>query len=248
MTKADTQSQTSMKIWRDIPISLTPEYVLEERCGQQKKPMRPAMVAAAKEALAVSQELVTPAAVYDEFLVRDVTGEQVTLRTSRSGEAEIRKLAVGPKADLLAPANQVIVAVYTIGPALERQAYELDAAGEPLLAWMLDSVGVLALGAVGEAVRSKVEAQASELGWGVSPALSPGSLVGWPVQGQRQLCALLPLERIGVHLSKYCVLEPHKSVSMVIGLGPGYESNHVGSVCQYCSLANSCCRRRGDET
>ena len=248
LTRADPQSQTSMKILRDIPVSLTPEYVLDEQRRQQKVPARPALVAVAKEAVAMSQELVASAAVYDELLVQDVTGEQVTLWTNGSGEAESRQLTVGPKADLLAPANRVMVAVYTIGPALERRAHELHAAGEALLAYMLDSVGVLALGAVGEALRSKVEVQASELGWGVSPALSPGSLVGWPLQGQRQVCALLPLEKIGVQLNKYCVLVPHKSVSMVIGLGPGYESNHVGSVCRYCSLANNCWRRRGDET
>ena len=142
----------------------------------------------------------------------------------------------------------ISAAVYTIGPALERQVHGLETAGETLLAYMLDTVGVLALGAVGEALRDRVENLASELGWGVSPALSPGSLVGWPLTGQRELCALLQLERIGVCLNSYCVLEPHKSVSMVIGLGSGYESNHVGSVCRYCSLAASCWRRRGDRT
>ena len=78
----------------------------------------------------------------------------------------------------------------------------------------------------------------------MSPSLSPGSLVGWPLRGQRELCALLPLADIGVRLNEYCVLEPHKSVSMVIGLGPEYESHEVGSVCDYCALKDSCWRRR----
>jgi hypothetical protein len=202
-----------------------------------------------KEAVVMGEALFAPAAAYDELLVRDVTGKQVTLGTSSLDGSTLAgggTLTVGPKVDLLAPAERVIVAVYTIGPALERRVHELQSAGETLLAYMLDTVGVLALGAVGEALRVSAESRASELGWGVSPALSPGSLVGWPLNGQRELCALLPLERIGVHLSSYYVLEPHKSVSMVIGLGSGYESNHVGSVCHYCSLASSCWRRRGD--
>jgi hypothetical protein len=78
----------------------------------------------------------------------------------------------------------------------------------------------------------------------VSAALSPGSLVGWPLAGQRELCALLPLTDIGVRLNAHCVLEPHKSASVVIGLGPGYASHEVGSVCRYCSLADTCWRRR----
>jgi hypothetical protein len=236
-----------MKILHDIPISLTPEYVLQEQHRRRQKSVNSALVPVAKEAVAMAESLLAPAAIYDEFLVRDVTGEQVILGTfSPNGStlAEGGKLTVGPKVDLLAPAKRVIVAVYTIGPALERRVHELQSAGETLLAYMLDTVGVLALGTVGEALRSRVESRASELGWRVSPALSPGSLVGWPLNGQRELCALLPLERISVHLNSYYVLEPHKSVSMAIGLGSDYESNHVGSVCRYCSLASSCWRRR----
>ncbi len=236
-----------MKILHNIPISLTPEYVLKEQYRRKDRPAPLWMAAVAEEAVALSQDLAAPAAVYAEFPVQDVSGEQVTLTTSESSIAANVKLSVGPKADLLAPADRVMVAVYTIGPALERRVHELNQTGETVLAYMLDSVGVLTLGAVGEILRGKAEARAAELGWGVSPALSPGSLVGWTLQGQQQLCALLPLERIGVRLNEYYVLEPHKSVSMVIGLGPGYESHSVGSVCRYCSLADSCGIRRRDE-
>jgi len=235
-------SENKMKILRDFVISLTPEYVLEEQYHRRQKPVRPWMLEATKEAIALSETLVTPAAIYDEFPMRDVSGEQVSLAANGSEE----KLAVGPKADLLAPAEQVLVAVLTIGPALEQRVHELQTQGEHLLSYMLDSVGVLALGAVGETMRRLAEEQAVELGWGLSPALSPGSLVGWPLRGQRELCALLPLEKIGVQLNNHYVLEPHKSVSVLIGMGAGYESNHVGSVCRYCSLADSCWRRRED--
>lgn len=235
-----------MKILHDIPISLTPEYVLQEQCRHRQKSVSPVLVAAAKEAVAMSQTLVASAAGYDEFLVRDVVGEQVILDADGSAGEERGKLTIGPKVDLLAPANRVMVMVYTIGPALETQVRELHQAGEGLLAFMLDSVGVLALGAVGEALRCMAEERASQLRWGVSPALSPGSLVGWPVQGQREVCALLTLDQIGVKLNSHCVLEPHKSVSIVIGLGENYSASHVGSVCRYCSLADSCWRRRQD--
>jgi hypothetical protein len=210
----------------------------------------PALVSAAEEAIAMGQALVTPAAIYDEFLVCEVSDERVNLSARLPFEeaAGTRNgcLKVGPKVDLLAPASLAVIAVCTIGPLLENRARELHEIGQDLLAFMLDSFGVMALGAVGEALRCMVEEQASASGWGVGPALSPGSLVGWPVQGQRDLCALLPLDKIGVRLNDQCVLEPHKSSSMVIGLGPNYPSSHVGSVCSYCSLAGSCWRRRED--
>ena len=221
--------------------------MLQAQRRNQRVPPHPALVSAAQKAVAISQVIIAPAAAYDEFLVRDVVGEQVVLSANSSSEwKDERRLTVGPRVDLLAPARRVMAAVYTIGPALEKRVSELHAAGEDLLAFMLDSVGVLALGAIGEALRDRVEKRASEFGWGVSPALSPGSLVSWSLQGQQEVCALLPLDKIGVRLNDHCVLEPHKSVSMVIGTGPGYESPHVGSVCHYCSLADTCWRRRED--
>lgn len=231
-----------MTLWHDIPISLTAEDVLAEQGRRRKMRPHPALTAAAEEALALSRELIAPAALLDEFAVERVTDAEIVLRAD--GTRPPPRLTVGPKVDLLAPAARLAVAVYTIGPALERRVGELVAAGKPLLAYMLDAVGVLALGAVGEALRRRIEERAAERGWGVSPALSPGSLVGWALQGQRQVCNLLPLDEIGVRLNARYVLEPHKSVSMVVGLGPGYESAHVGSVCRYCSLVESCWRRR----
>jgi hypothetical protein len=141
-------------------------------------------------------------------------------------------------------AQGVLAGVGTIGPALEARVHELQAAGESLQSYLLDSAGVVALGAVGEALRCLAEEMAGQRGWGVSPALSPGSLVGWPLKGQKEVCASLPLADIGVRLNAHYVLEPHKSFSAVIGLGPGYESTKVGSVCKFCALRKTCWRRR----
>ena len=44
-----------------------------------------------------------------------------------------------------------------------------------------------------------------------------------------------------------CILERHKSASVVIGMGPGFGSHEVGSVCVYCSLRDSCWRRKGED-
>ena len=227
-----------MPILNDAPINLTAEELL---AAQGRNKSRPGLIAVAEEAIALGQTLFAPVAIYDEFEVRGVTGERVELAVDSAG------LTVGPKADLLDPAQRLLVVVYTIGPALEARVAELYRAGEPLLSYMLDCAGVMALGMVGERVRRLAGEQAAGRGWGVSPSLSPGSLVGWPLQGQRELCALLPLADIGVRLNKYCVLQPHKSVSMVVGLGPGYGAHEVGSVCDYCALKDSCWRRREGE-
>jgi len=226
-----------MTILNNIPITLNPEKVLLAQYLGRRRSFSPSILRSVQQAIALGQELFAPAAVYDEFPVRGIEGETLIL-------SEGVQLDIGPRIDLLYPAEHVLIAVDTIGPALEKRVEELQASREVLEAYMLDSVGVVALSAVGEALRKAAEQRAVELGWGVSAALAPGSLVGWRLQGQRDLCALLPLEAIGVRLSDSCVLKPHKSASMLIGLGPGYESSQVGSVCRFCSLADNCWRQR----
>ncbi len=227
-----------MPILRDIPIDLAPEQII---AAPGKRQIHPGLLRNAEEAIALGQTLWQPRAVYDWFDVQTVEGEQVILS---SADGSATTLRVGPKGELLAAARRALVSVLTIGPALEQMVHELQASGEAMAGYLLDSAGVVALGAVGEAVRCLAEEAAADLSWGVSPSLSPGSLVGWSLRGQRDLCSLLPLEEIGVHLNNHCVLEPHKSASGLIGLGPGYESGRVGSVCKYCALQKTCWRRR----
>jgi hypothetical protein len=231
-----------MPVLVDIPIALQTEQIISS--GRNAK-IRPGLLRDAEKALALAQNLWQPRIVYDWFEVGAVEGEQLQLRAPAPSGQEVA-LRIGPKADLLAPAEMALVSVITIGPALEEQVHQLQVAGEGLLSYLLDSAGVVALGAAGETLRCLAEEAAAERGWGVSPSLSPGSLVGWPLRGQRELCALLPIEKIDVHLNQHHVLEPHKSVSALVGLGSGYESNKVGSVCKYCALKDTCWRRRED--
>ncbi len=228
-----------MNILQNIPFSLSPEGLLQAQRRKSRSVENPTLVAAAEQAIQIGQALAAPTAACGAFPVKDIVGDQVLFHDGQN-----HRLTIGPRVDLLAPAREIMAAVCTIGPALERRVHELDAGGECLLAFMLDSVGVLALSAASEKVRQMAQEHAAQLGWGVSPALSPGSLEGWPLQGQREVCALLPMDEVGVHLNDHYVLAPHKSTTMVIGLGPGYSSTHVGSLCRYCTLTPSCWRRR----
>jgi len=231
-----------MPVLRHVPVAVTPEQIVRTRAGRK---VQPGLLEDAARAIALGETLWQPVLVYDWFEVTGLEGEELWLRAS-SGDAREARLRAGPKAGLLAGAQRAVAAVATIGPALEQRVQALQAEGEPLQSYLLDSAGVVALGAAGEALRCLAEEAAREEGWGVSPAVSPGSLVGWPLKGQRELCGLLPLDEIGVRLNEYCVLEPHKSFSALIGFGPGLASTRVGSVCRVCALQDTCWRRRED--
>jgi cobalamin-dependent methionine synthase I len=229
-----------MPILHDIPIALTAEEII---ASPDKNRIQPALLRDAEQAITLGQTLWQPQAVYGWFDVQAVEGEDVVLASADGRESTLR---IGPKADLMAPAKRALAGVITIGQALEDKVHELQAGGDSMMSYLLDSAGVVALGAAGEALRCLVEEEAADLGWGVSPSLSPGSLVGWSLLGQRELCALLPLEEIGVRLNAHYILEPHKSVSALVAMGPGYDEPRVGSVCKYCALQKTCWRRRED--
>ncbi len=231
-----------MPILTDVPVSVAAEEIVESR-GQRQ--IRPELLQDAEEAIALGQTLWEPRAVYEWYDVDAVDGQSVTVSyPDQAGQGAT--LRIGSKASLMKGAQRVLVTVATIGPALGQRVHELHNERQTLKAYMLDNAGVVALGAVGEAIRCLAEETAADMGWGVSPSLSPGSLVGWSLRGQRELCGLLPLESIGVELNSHCVLEPHKSASGIIGLGPEYETNKVGSACKYCALQKTCWRRRED--
>jgi len=221
-----------MPVLKDIEIHISIEELLR---AQGSAAQRPAVREAARWAVAEAQRLAEPAAVWDLLPVHQVDGERV-----RVGKAWLR---VGPHADLLGSARQALVSVATIGPALEAEARRLIEEDNLLEGFMLDSAGVLALAAVGDSLNRLAEALAAQKEWGVSLALAPGSLVGWPVHDQKALCNLLDLAAIGVTLNSSQVLVPHKSASRLVGLGPGYTARQVESACRFCPQRETCWRR-----
>lgn len=231
---------TKMPVLKDIEIELDAREVVLALHQGKKAPET--LVDETRDAVARTQGLLHPRALYEWVKVEKVHGEQVSVVRENGGGNAV--LSVGPHADLMAKAERGLVSVVTIGEAIDRQIDELNKAGKVLEAYLLDSVGVVALAEVGKAIREYAEKEAASRGWGVSASLAPGSLQGWPITGQFALCALLPLEEIGVRLSESGVIVPFKSASGLIGLGSGYPSKKVGSVCRFCMRADTCWRRK----
>jgi len=185
-----------------------------------------------------------PAAAVGYFPVTSMSKGRA--RVGALGSDSGIELDLGPLSYLLDEARQVQIACATIGPVIDEKVQAVSRQGDTLRAFVLDSVGVLSLGEIGRAIREKVEAEAVSRGWGVGPSLGPGSLKGWALEEQQVLCSLLPLQDIGVRLGLGCTMRPLKSATSVIGIGPGYPTQRVGSVCQYCMHYKNCWRRRRD--
>lgn len=149
-------------------------------------------------------------------------------------------LKLGDAARFLNPARSVMVGSYTVGKNMDIEAANASLNGHMLEAYMIDLIGLIALEKTGEFIKKKAEDKALDLSWGVSPFLSPGSVHGWDLEEQEKMCSLLPLERINITIENNMMLSPLKSMCVLIGIGPNYQSPKVGKTCDVCSKRNNC--------
>jgi len=229
-----------MPVLENIALEIDPKEVVLALHHGKRAPKD--LVSKAEFVLAQCKDLLEPRAVYEWINVIGQRDQHVVVSSPRDNHTV--DLRLGPHADLMAHAKKALVSVTTIGDKLEHYKDYWNNKGHILNAYLADSIGVVALEKAGQAIRTLAERQAQCVGWGLSPALAPGSLIGWPLTDQRRLSSLVPIEEIRVHLTESGVLKPFKSVSSMIGIGPGYSEKKVGSVCKYCNRAETCWRRR----
>ncbi len=191
---------------------------------------RSSALGVAEQAVAEGTPLLAPVVVSKSFVVTEFRHERLVL-----GDAGHLS---GPLiAEHLHAARSVVVALCSIGPALEEAASSWFAE-DPALSVALDGFGSAAVDLLATAMCERVDSSAEAEGLGTTIPLSPG-LLGWPVAiGQRQIFALLDTASAGVRLTEGYMMIPKKSTSLVIGVGTDVE--HVGESCDYCSMAATC--------
>jgi hypothetical protein len=198
---------------------------------------RSTAVAIAEQAVAAGMPLLQPVVVFATFPVQEFRHEQVRLEPG--GHLS------GPLiAEHLRAAQSVVVAVCSIGPAVD-EAASACFAEDPAMGVALDAFGSVAVDLVASAMCKRVDDEAEAVGLRTTVPLSPG-LVGWPVaSGQRQIFSLVDAASAGISLTEGYMMVPKKSTSMVIGIGP--DLDHTGESCDYCSMAATC-RYRQEHT
>ncbi len=198
----------------------------------------PEILKTAEKTLDKAKGIWRPKAVYQWFEFNNKGKDNFGSVIPNSGG--LLKFDFGYSFQFLTHAKYALVSVYTIGQALELESMNASSRGNLLEAYLMDLIGLIVLEKTGQAIKKIAEKQAQKSGWGVSPFMSPGSVHGWELEEQLNLCALLPLEKINVKIRKDGVLSPFKTISCLIGLGPGYDAAQVGTTCQICSKKHDC--------
>lgn len=180
----------------------------------------------------------SPGAVYLFMRVGRITGQEVELISIETGETV--RLAMGWAGTFLQQAELAIVGSYTTGAELEKIAIAASSEQRYLESYVIEQAGLALLGRTGAVVNAAIEKVAAENHWGVGPQLSPGSVHGWELDDQSNLCAILPLSAIEVTCGTSGVLSPFNSLTFIIGVGNDYTEKTVGSPCEVCTNRETC--------
>lgn len=223
-----------MAVARDIRLSLRSRELLRRQGIREHSQLRPEIKDVIKGLLAEVRRgrLLRPAVAYEFYAIVSMETDVVRLE----GGAALR----GPLLPAALPeAQELAVAVCTIGPQLEDRVTAYSEAREALRALLLDGIGTAAVDAlVIEACRI-IEDEALARGLEASSPLVPG-MPGFNISEQWQMLNLVSADEIGVALASSAIMVPRKSVSMIVGIGPHMTRWTQAQVCARCSLRKTC--------
>ncbi len=226
-----------MQIKRDWDIRFDTDQYLAQVGGNLPKLLaRPDVKAEWEAALADAHALVQPAAAWDAFPIREFRHERLVL-------ADGTKIGGGPVVSVVAGASHLVIGVCTVGPEISQRISEHQRDGYRLRAMFLDDLGSWAVDQVRQQLCRTIEAEAAAQGWRASTSLSPGESE-WSVADQAAIFSLLDTRPIGVSLTESLVMRPLKSLSLIVGIGPGPLGVEGGNNCDFCTIRERCAYRQ----
>jgi len=221
-----------MKNWQISDLDINVDAILR---GQGADPdiirdRSPRLIDIAEKALNDATGLLEPRVLIEDLQVITYQHEILKLENDKQLSGP---LVTGH----LVGARSVIVAVCTVGSKIDDYASRVMD-DDIVLGLAIDGVGSAAVEALANGVCREIELEAAEKGFQTTIPLSPG-MIGWGVEeGQPVIFDLLDPAKVGVELSPYYIMAPRKSLSMIIGVGPGINSGE--RICDYCAMRETC--------
>jgi hypothetical protein len=201
------------RVIRFTPHEIRPDAadVLRHQGMPAGAAVSPRVRALVRRARSAFDELVSPAAVFDEVSPSEFAAIYAGAGLNDSGT---------PLSEILLRAEALALFAATIGAAMETEIRRRLRANDPAFACTLDAFASAAAERLADLVAREY---LDTIGRHATPTrvlpYSPG-YCGWHVSGQRLLFDRLNPAEIGVDLNDSCFMEPSKSVSGVLVAGP----------------------------
>lgn len=188
-----------------------------------------------EEIVEIFQALVNPSIVWDRFQIAVIEENNVLLRV---------ETAIGNTTfvEAIRGAEEIVLAVCSVGGELERKAKELMSGGTMFSGILLDAAASWAVDDLRcrfyREMQNRLEADEQ---YRCSSYLSPGESF-WGIEDQRVIFHLLgdELDECGLSLTESNMMVPFKSLSMAFGIGPNKMGSEGDNNCAVCTMRDTC--------
>ena len=137
--------------------------------------------------------------------------------------------------------DNVALFACTAGPEIGAYSKELMHEGDFIKGYIADVIGSEMVESAMDKIQDDLEQKMEAQGWHITDRYSPG-YCGWSVGEQHKLFSFFPDKFCGITLTDSSLMQPIKSVSGIIGIGPNVRRK--GYICQMCDMVNCIYREK----
>ena len=211
----------------------------ENRCPPRARPAQaqaPSIMRARHQArlLLAHERIPAPVSVFRMHAVREIRGDVLDL-----GEA---KLCAPGIARLTGAVTSVAAAACPLGASLEARISALFQARQPLLAMALDDLASEMLFRLSDRLHARIRREARQHALGAGGPENPGDS-GIGLEMQSTVLALAGAAPEAISASRIGMLQPAKSLSFVVPLGPHLSARSSLPRCATCASREGCRQR-----
>ncbi len=223
-----------MPVIRNIPLKLDVNEVLRQMGIAHAAEHRPKMESLIAELLSGDEadHLLAPTLVYELHVITEIHQDRICIDNTCTIQGSLLS-------STLAQASDLAVVFCTIGPDLEKEKAESKGRKNLMRALLLDSFGSAAIDLLAVEAYHLIKDIAESRGHAASSPSSPG-MRGFSISEQWRLAQLAPIKEIGLQLTSSGMMNPQKSLSMIIGFGEEMPTWSRVEACARCNLAKSC--------
>ena len=137
--------------------------------------------------------------------------------------------------------DNVALFACTAGEGIGAYSKELMQEGDFVKGYIADVVGSEIVESAMDKIQDELEKQMEAQSWHITDRYSPG-YCGWSVAEQHKLFSFFPKKFCGITLKESSLMEPIKSISGIIGIGPNVKRK--GYACNLCDMVNCIYREK----
>lgn len=166
----------------------------------------------------------------------EINRDEKTLRINGT-QFDIKRIVTNQ----LKKMDNVALFICTAGPGIGEYSKKLMHDGDFIKGYIADVVGSEIVESAMDKIQDDLEKQMEARKLHITDRYSPG-YCGWSVGEQHKLFSFFPDNFCGITLTPSSLMQPIKSVSGVIGIGPNVKRK--GYVCHYCDMVNCIYREK----